>query len=376
MHDERQHTGAPDLPALVFIGPLPPPVVGQAVTTEYLRDFLTRSGFRLTTVNTAPGPSASVIRAMAVRLARLAAGPAKILTGALSRHTVLYLSVNANLGMLYTAGCALLGRLMGYRIVLHHHSYSHISTTVSRMRVLSACAGGSSLHVVICDEMARQLRARYPSVLQTISLSNVITIESYPFHTTSRCPPYRIGHLSNLSREKGLDTVLALMRRMIDAQPTLQLVLAGSPVDSESAKLIADAQMELGDALDYRGAVYGEAKKAFYRDIDIFLFPTRYRNETQGIVNLEALAAGVPVIANAQCCIPYDLDSGGGLAVPLDGDFIDTAVTTLSQLTSSPESLSRASQHANRRFTELKHQGDWQLHEFCAALRGPGGTAG
>jgi glycosyltransferase involved in cell wall biosynthesis len=50
-----------------------------------------------------------------------------------------------------------------------------------------------------------------------------------------------------------------------------------------------------------------------------FVFPTR--NEAQGLVLLEALPSGIPVVAYGRCCISGDMDQTGGLLVPVGAAF-------------------------------------------------------
>ena len=75
---------------------------------------------------------------------------------------------------------------------------------------------------------------------------------------------------------KGLDTVIDVLTRLAREVARVQLVLAG-PVQSptSNADVIEAAQREFGPSLDYRGPVYGEEKRRFFRDIHVKLFPTR-----------------------------------------------------------------------------------------------------
>ena len=79
---------------------------------------------------------------------------------------------------------------------------------------------------------------------------------------------------------------------------------------------------EFGDAFDYRGRVLGPDKARFFDDIDVFVFPTRYTNEAEPLVVLEALRAGKPVIATARGCIADDLPMAAGAVFP-EHEFID-----------------------------------------------------
>ncbi|MFY8195373.1 MAG: glycosyltransferase, partial [Novosphingobium sp.] len=108
----------------------------------------------------------------------------------------------------------------------------------------------------------------------------------------------RLGHLSNLSLEKGLDRFLSCgFGPDGTARTDRRLVLAGAPSTPEATEALEKAALVLGDTLETHGAVSGERKAAFFRDIDLFVFPSLYRHEAQPLVALEALAYGKPVIA-------------------------------------------------------------------------------
>jgi glycosyltransferase involved in cell wall biosynthesis len=89
--------------------------------------------------------------------------------------------------------------------------------------------------------------------------------------------------------------------------------------------MIDAALGEFAGALDYRGRVLGDDKAKFYRDIDVFVFPTTYANEAQPIVVFEAKAAGKDVIAYDRACIRKQLDETD-LLIPVDGEFTNMAI--------------------------------------------------
>ena len=63
------------------------------------------------------------------------------------------------------------------------------------------------------------------------------------------------------------------------------------------------------------GHVTNEQLLSFYRDADVFCMPSRY--EGFGLTALEAMAAGVPVVAAAAGAIPEVVGSAA-LLVPAD----------------------------------------------------------
>jgi glycosyltransferase involved in cell wall biosynthesis len=91
-------------------------------------------------------------------------------------------------------------------------------------------------------------------------------------------------------------------------------------------------------------------------EIDVFVFPTRYRNEAEPLVVLEALSHGCPVISYARGCIAELLGCDGGLAIPVGEDFVRHTLGILEAWRSEGTAFNNRSASARRRFSELQAQ--------------------
>lgn len=90
-------------------------------------------------------------------------------------------------------------------------------------------------------------------------------------------------------------------------------MIAGPYRDQACIALVTQA-IDEGLAVNL-GPVSAASKQDFFDGIDVFLFPSRYRNETEPLVVLEAMAQGVPVVASALGCIPEMLPHGFAFAL-------------------------------------------------------------
>lgn len=159
-------------------------------------------------------------------------------------------------------------------------------------------AGKRAVHVALCEQMATDLMSNYPRVRQVLVSHNACHIPIPQISDArERFPGLTIGFLSNLSPEKGLDTVLDTFTAICSKGVMARLLLGGPIVDDRARDLIEHARAQFRGSIIELGALSGEGKDSFFREIDLFLFPTRYRFEAQPLVILEALSYGVATLA-------------------------------------------------------------------------------
>lgn len=313
-----------------FVGPFPPPTHGQAVATATIARLMEHRGINVRRIDTGEANTTGKLHGGVRRLAGMLTAALHCL---LPGPPTVYISVSANAGMIVTAALAGLAHCSGKRVILHHHTYAHVAVRTRNMSLLTWLAGSNAVHVTICPAMSRQLLSSYPHILTTATFSNVDSVDRFLLGLSrDRTLPATLGFMSNFTAEKGVERAIAAFRLAQARGLADSLILAGPCKDQRSRDLIEAAQAEFGRSFSYLGSVSGAQKMAFFEAIDVFMFPSLYRNETQGIVNLEALAAGVPVIAYGLCCIPNDLDDPSCTVVPTNQAFDVSVETFLSSL--------------------------------------------
>lgn len=104
-----------------------------------------------------------------------------------------------------------------------------------------------------------------------------------------------IGYVSRVDRGKGWDTLLKAAKILSDKEinPVVRIIGGGAEVD-EMLQMITELGLK---NVEYIGPVEYSKLPAYYRQFDIFVFPTRLE-ESLGLVGLEAMASGVPVVAS------------------------------------------------------------------------------
>lgn len=319
-------TRASNTHGVVAIGPFPPPLHGYSAATAFVVAQL-RQAAPVVAVNVSPDTLVRNWRYHAQRAGRAARALTTLLRQSFGGRS-LYFPIAGGAGIIYDLPLAAAARALRYRIFIHHHSFAYINRRSRLSAVLFALCGRRTTHICLSPGMARRLSELYAGIGRTFVLSNAALVEP------GSPPPMkngavRIGFLSNLIPEKGLDTAFAVIRSLREQGVNAVFVVAGPVVEADMQRLVDRIRGELGADFRYCGAVYGAEKADFFRDIDIFLFPTRYANEAQPIVVLEALAAGVPVLATDRGAIADDVVPAGG-AVYSDADYVAKATRMIS----------------------------------------------
>lgn len=134
----------------------------------------------------------------------------------------------------------------------------------------------------------------------------------------------RLLFVGNLVANKGVATVLEAFVRLSAQHPALTLTIAGSD-DGEVAQELRSraADAGLADRVAVLGFVEHGELPALYRSADVFAAPSRYEGGL-GLVYLEAMACGLPVVATASGGAAEAIEHGETGLLMQDGDVEET----------------------------------------------------
>mgnify|MGYP000279275318 CR=1 FL=1 len=149
------------------------------------------------------------------------------------------------------------------------------------------------------------------------TVPNMIDPNKFPFTPLPKNETFTFGYMANLVADKGHSTLLQAFKEV----PSAKLLIAG---DGPLRRQLEQLTFTLGinHRVEFRGPIARDKASGFFQEIDAFVHPSRY--ETFGIVLVEALSTGRPVIAT-RCGGPNDIvrsedgvlvdvDDAGGLA--------------------------------------------------------------
>jgi len=296
MDSQVRRNGIKEKLRILMVGGFPPPVRGMPVINAAVRNEFEKAGITPAVI----GVSAlNLDRSFLVRLGRLP----KVLRGLFRmalmrdlRGSIFYISVSGGLGQFYEMLFVLLARLKGMRLYLHHHSFAYLNKPTFYTKVLTKIAGASAVHITLSPVMAAKLQATY-NLVHVWPISNTVFLmnnEIYPNQIRTRL--IRPGFISNISTEKGVFEFLDLVSTVEKENIPIKGKLAGPFQDFHVEKLVRSRLAQLKH-IEYVGPKYGSDKDIFFADIDVLIFPTRYKNEAEPIVIHEAMRSGVPVIS-------------------------------------------------------------------------------
>ena len=341
---------------MIFIGPFPKPVHGQSLATQSMFEFFLQAGFSLKKVNVSSTGLKKILEHIYACLVIL-----------FSSKTAVYISLNSNKGLILNILLVLVARLKGSKLYLHYHAYDHIRRKSKVLYLLTKLAGKNACHIVLGETMAKDLSQCTDFELDTCIINNSKLIQLNS-SAEKQCSPFiRIGHLSNLTQEKGLTHTINTAIYLNDFF-TIKLYLAGPATSEYVQEEISRAKEALGENIEYLGPLYGEAKDKFYSEIDYFIFPSQYKNEAEPLVVLEALSAGVPVIASRIGCIADDIGATGGISLNVDEIFKSNVKDYLIHV-EQDITYSKASINAKNRFEELLVVSKEQLQLLVERMR-------
>ena len=214
-----------------------------------------------------------------------------------------------------------LARAFGVPTVLYAHGTGvqrfRGSLAPSLQRLFDTTLGNATAVLVI----AEGLRSEFDGLVAPERVFVVtIGIEPQPSlpEPQQRAGGLTILYLGVLVKAKGIFDLLEAMPLVLSRRPDSRLVVAGEwfrPNEELTAQEFV-CEHHLDGAVNFVGPVHGESKWRLLRSADVFVFPPHSSTEAFGIVLLEAMQAGAPIVATRGGARSEVIDDGiNGLLV-------------------------------------------------------------
>ncbi|MFH1402733.1 MAG: glycosyltransferase [Candidatus Altiarchaeota archaeon] len=146
---------------------------------------------------------------------------------------------------------------------------------------------------------------------------------------------------------KGIEYLIEAFRAM-RVKHKLDLVLVGAgPLEGELKKMVSESKVE---GVHFAGEVPVDELPEYYAACDVLVLPSVTRQEAFGLVLVEAMACGKPVVSTDFSGMPYVVDGAGVLAKPRDPADLASAIY---RVLSDEDKYALLSMKARERVEEL-----------------------
>ncbi|RPJ27761.1 MAG: glycosyltransferase family 4 protein [Chloroflexi bacterium] len=163
--------------------------------------------------------------------------------------------------------------------------------------------------------------------------------------------------VGRLAPEKNWDTLLRAFAKVYTQHPDLRLVLIGDGPAKEALQALA-AELGIAERVTFTGALPFDEVPCYLKAADAFAFASV--TETQGLVTIEAMAAGLPTVA-VDASGTRDIIEHGKQGFLVEND-ADALAKGIEKLLSDPQRMKRFSNNA------LKKAGTFDVNQLGKQL--------
>jgi glycosyltransferase involved in cell wall biosynthesis len=147
-----------------------------------------------------------------------------------------------------------------------------------------------------------------------------------------------IVSIGRLASEKNWETLLRAAAQVYAQHPNMRLVLIGDGPDKQTLEALA-AELSIAERVTFTGQLPFDEVPAYLKAADMFSFASV--TETQGLVTIEAMAAGLPIVAVDGSGTHDTVDNGKeGFLVENDPDAL---ASEISKMLSNPQQMKQFS---------------------------------
>jgi glycosyltransferase involved in cell wall biosynthesis len=293
----------------LFLCDLPNPIHGMSNINKYIVSEFATSVGRPIVINTAPSYASSLFGSIiwpVVKFFHFFGVCFHLFWLLLTlKPKVVYRAINGGIGQWYDIAYLLIFRCFSLQVVIHHHSFSYLNSESKLFRVVKSVLKDEDRHIVLGEAMRFKLVALYGIKNHNIHvISNLAFFDKkgVEFSIDDSRRFIRVGHLANLSFEKGLMFFVETMHELRGLGVNLVADIAG-PCSSSAVSNYVRESCEKNSCIHYHGPLYGNEKNVFFEKLDIFLFPSFYVNEAEPLVLYEAAQFGVFVMGTGRGCM-------------------------------------------------------------------------
>lgn len=301
------------LPVLQIIGPTPPPYHGVSVATEVLLDAMPSDRFRIVHLDTADRRGIAYVNQPDLKDVGLFLRQwgSHVKTLLIHRPKISYLPLSqSRIGFLRDSLFILPALLSKTAVVVHLHGANFEQVYQTGGPLFQGYVDWILRRVskfVVLGEMLRPIFDRWATPGATAVVPNGVpegntNMQEARLHL--KTSTFRIVFLSTLKPAKGLFVLLEALALVAQQQDDFECHIAGpwAAAHDEGDARARVVELGLESRVRFCGVLTGDEKMQFLKNGDVFVFPG-VQQEGQPLAVLEAMCAGLPVIATDRGCL-------------------------------------------------------------------------
>ncbi|MCP1659498.1 glycosyltransferase [Neisseria perflava] len=202
-----------------------------------------------------------------------------------------------------------------YVITEHSSTYARNLVRPNQWPAMIEAVKHSAARFAVSHDFCTLLRQKYHGQ-EWLYLPNILGRNfSKPFTPVAKNPHFTFCSVAFLRRLKGYDILLPAFAQALQKYPDLKLEIGGDGLEADALKQLA-ADLNITHAVTFLGSLTSDEVLALMRRSHAFVLASR--TETFGVVYIEAMSQGLPVIAT-RCGGPESfVNEQNGLLVPVD----------------------------------------------------------
>lgn len=201
-----------------------------------------------------------------------------------------------------------LGKQEEIPVVITEHStaFSNGSIKGKNKAYVSHCLSQATAVIAVSQALKQSMEVFNTKQKAIHVIGNMVDLSAFTLPPKKQYKKFRFLAVAYLTQKKGLDVLLKAFAKQFREAEEVELVIGGD--GEERGRLEALTQsLKIEKQVHFRGSLSREQVVEEMGQCDVFTLPSRH--ETFGVVFIEALASGKPIIA-ARCGGPNDIVNG------------------------------------------------------------------
>lgn len=354
---------------IVIIGNYPPPMGGAAKNTKIISDALSLLT-NVIKINTSVGGLThnKSLNYHYKRIVKTLSVMKKLFVLRKLSNVCVYIVPDGGVGIIYTLLYFLVCRTFSFRVYAHHRTFQYIDHFSFIAYVAFLIISNKSRHIFLSKNMAIKFSSKYILNKPCLISDNARYVTIADEIKLCKRNEINLGYISNLCYDKGILELLETFDILAPEIKNLKLLIGGEAISQEIQKQLTAFKNKWGNRVEFWGYVDGDKKTNLYDEIDIFIFPTKFKQEAQPNVIYEAMSRACVCIAWERGCIAEMFDHTCGKLVYKDENFVKPTIEFIRELANNNKKMLTMKNESLQYVRNKKKNAEFQFEEMIESI--------